>query len=123
TPTKTPTPHTSKKSSASSSSQGTSAAGGQTDSMQTPSTSLTLIDGNQPTWNKMPMPGIASPSPIATTRTKTATATSAVQAPKTDSADITTKKIAITLVAIALAGSLTWCWKLFTTPDSRKQKG
>ncbi len=94
---------------------------GQTGKDQTTSDSSTLIDGDQPAWNKMPMPGTPSPSLKAITRTKTATDTSVVQAPKTDNADITTKKIAITLVATALAGSLAWCWKLFTTPASRKQ--
>jgi hypothetical protein len=121
----TPTPHTARKSSSTNNnSQDTSAtAGGQADTTQTTSTSLPLVDGSQPTWNKMPMPDFTSPSPTAVTNTTTATTTSTVQAPKTDSADITTKKIVITLVAIALACSLTWCWKLFTSPDPRKQKG
>jgi len=121
----TPTPHTVRKSSSTNnSSQDTSATtGGQTDTTQTTSTSLPLVDGSQPTWNKMPMPDFTSPSPTAVTNTTTATTTSTVQAPKTDSANITTKKIVITLVAIALACSLTWCWTLFTSPDPRKQKG
>lgn len=112
-----------KRSSGNTSKLDTSAANdGQTGNDQTTSGSPTLVDGVQPTWNKMPMPGIASSSPTAITRTRAAPTSSAVQAPKTDSANITTKKIAITLVAIALVGSLTWCWKLFTAPDPRKQK-
>jgi hypothetical protein len=86
----------------------------------------TLVDGVQPTWNKMPMPDLTSPSPtapIATTVTATTASSGTAQAPKVDSASVTTRKIAITLVAIALACSLIWCWKLFISPDPRKQKG
>ena len=116
----------SRRSSGSSSGQNTSATNdGQTGTDLTTSTPSTLVDGNQPIWNKMPMPDFTSPSPTIGTTTRTATppATSTIQAPKTDSADITTKKIVITLVAIALACSLTWCWTLFTSPNPRKQKG
>jgi hypothetical protein len=123
TPTPTPTPHTSRRSgSSSNSSQNTPATtNGQTDTTQT--TSIPLVDGSQPTWNNMPMPNFAAPSPTATSHATTITSTNAVPVAKTDSADIITKKIVITVVAIALACSLTWCWRLFTAPDPKKQKG
>jgi hypothetical protein len=122
TPRPTPTPHTSKKGRSGESSQqdgSTTASGG---AVQTGSDSFVLVDGTQPAWNKLPMPGSTSSSPTATTNTDNASANETLPASDDGSENHTIRNIEMTVLAILLAGSLLWCWKLFIAPVLLKQK-
>jgi hypothetical protein len=121
TPRHTPTPHPSKTSrSSSSSKQGSSStdSGGGT---QTSSDSFVLIDGTQPAWNKLPMPG-STPSSTAIADTSNASTDESLAASDDGGRSNTIRNIEMTVLAILLAGGLFWCWKLFISPALLKQK-
>jgi len=69
------------------------------------------VDGAQPTWNslKHPTTVVASTSPAVTQSSN-----SVLQASSND-LDIS-HKILLTLLVIAFAGALLWCWRLFRAP-------
>jgi len=121
TPHHTPTPRPSKTSRSSSSKQDSSstASGG---AAQTSSDSFVLIDGTQPTWNKLPVPGSTPSSSTASADTSNPSTSKPLAASDEDGGNNTIRNIEMTMLAILLAGSLLWCWKLFISPVLSKQK-
>jgi hypothetical protein len=121
TPRHTPTPRPSKTSRSSSSKQDSSstARGG---AAQTSSDSFVLIDGTQPTWNKLPVPGSTPSSSTASADTSNPSTSEPLAASDEDGGNNTIRNIEMTMLAILLAGSLLWCWKLFISPVLSKQK-
>lgn len=117
--TPTPTSHASKKSKSSSSTQGSSSTDDGQD--QTGSDSFVLVDGTQPAWNKLPVPGSPSSSPT-TANTSNASANETLAAPDDENGNNTIRNIEMTAIAILLVGSLFWCWKLFIAPVLSKPK-
>jgi lamin tail-like protein len=120
TPRHTPTPHTSKssRSGVGGLQDGSTGDNGQADQG---SDSSVLVDGVQPAWNKLPVPGSPTSSPTAATNTSDVAANEPLTA-SDNSGDHTIRNIEMTVVAILLAGSLFWCWKLFVAPVLAKQK-
>ncbi len=99
----TPTP------SASQGSQGSGGRGGSGSSTPSGSRTKTLINGTQPPWSNLQLPAAAA-TPIVNSP-----ATTLSSSPTTggDPLDLP-RRIALTLLAIALALTLFWCWRLFT---------
>ncbi|HKV59304.1 MAG TPA: hypothetical protein VJO32_13520, partial [Ktedonobacteraceae bacterium] len=74
-------------------------------------TTPTLVTGKQTDWSKLQLPTTnASVAPGATNPLVTTPAAST-----TGSAWDMTRRILLTVLAVALAVSLLWCWKVFTT--------
>jgi hypothetical protein len=122
TPHHTPTPRPSKTSRSSSSKQdsSTTASGG---AAQTGSDSFVLIDGTQPAWNRLPVPGSTPSSSTAIADTSNTSTNEPLATPDDDGGrNNTIRNIEMTVLAILLAGSLLWCWKLFISPVLSKQK-
>ena len=119
----TPTPHASKKSRSSGSGQqdGSTTDNGQADAAQTGSDSPVLIDGVQPAWNKLPVPGSTPSSPTAATDTNNPSANETIATPD-GGGNHTIRNIEMTVLIVLLAGSLLLCWKLFIFPFLSKQK-
>lgn len=70
-----------------------------------------LANGVQPAWNRLQLPTDLTATPaMATPATATAISTPPVQTSPT--ADIP-KKILLTALAVALAGALFWCWRVW----------
>jgi hypothetical protein len=122
TPHHTPTPRPSKTSRSSSSKQdsSTTASGG---AAQTGSDSFVLIDGTQPAWNRLPVPGSTPSSSTAIADTSNTSTNEPLATPDDDGGrNNTIRNIEMTVLAILLAGSMLWCWKLFISPVLSKQK-
>ncbi|WP_220206582.1 lamin tail domain-containing protein [Reticulibacter mediterranei] len=120
TPRHTPTPRPSKTSRSSSSKQdgSTIASGG---AIQTGSDSSVLIDGTQPAWNKLPVPG-STPSSTASDDTGNTSTNDPLATSDDEAGNNTIRNIEMTVLAILLSGGLLWCWKLFISPVLLKQK-
>ncbi len=120
TPHRTPTPHTAKSSRSSGGGlqDGSTGDNGQADQG---SDSSVLVDGVQPAWNKLPVPGSPTSSPTATSDTSDVTTNEPLTTPD-NSGDHTIRNIEMTVIAILLVGSLFWCWKLFIAPRLARQK-
>jgi hypothetical protein len=67
-----------------------------------------LIDGAQPQWVNLQFPTATSTSPVVLPSTTSLSPTS----PGNDGLD-TSRRIVLTLLVIALALMLLWCWRLF----------
>jgi hypothetical protein len=123
TPHHTPTPRPSKTSRSSSSKQGSSSTdNGQADADQTGSDLSVLIDGTQPAWNKLPVPGSTPSSSTANTDTGNASTNEPLATPDDGEGNNTIRNVEMTVLAVLLAGGLFWCWKLFISPALLKQK-
>jgi hypothetical protein len=106
----TPTPTTSSSSSSSSSSEtGTSSSSGSTQA----TTTSVLATGTQPAWNKLTLPA-STPVVLAASPTSIAI-TPAIGTPASpgSSSDVP-HRILLTVLLVLLAGSLFWCWKIFS---------
>jgi hypothetical protein len=112
----TPTPTASSSSSGSgtgttgSSGSGTGIGG---DSTQTTGTSV-LATGTQPAWNRLTLPA-STPVALDASPTTAAVATPTTSTPAApgDSSDVP-HRILLTVLLVLLAGSLFWCWKIFS---------
>lgn len=72
----------------------------------------TLVSGKQPAWSKLQLPtDTASSTQVANTPL-----VSSPTAQATGGSWDTTRRILLTVLIIALALSLFWCWKLFSAP-------
>ena len=67
-----------------------------------------LIDGAQPQWNRLQFP-LSTPTPAINTAPTTLSST---PSPANSGPDLL-RRIVLTLLVIALAVTLFWCWKLF----------
>ena len=67
-----------------------------------------LIDGVQPQWNKLQFP-LSTPTPAINTAPTTLSST---PSPANSGPDLP-RRIVLTLLVIALAVTLFWCWKVF----------
>ena len=125
TPTPTPT-----KSSGTGSGNGTTSSGnGNTSSgntsngssSTTTSSGTKIVSGVQPSWTKIALPVTPTTSTVsyssASTPTTLSAPTSTPAAQTSDSFD-TPRRIIITLLLIALAATLFWCWRLFSSPSA-----
>ncbi|HZS75455.1 MAG TPA: hypothetical protein VFA41_02480 [Ktedonobacteraceae bacterium] len=101
----TPTPASSGSGTGSGSGQGGNGSGyrGNNDPTPTPA----IVNGKQPSWNQLQFP------PTATASTPAITVSQHTPA-STTSSDLP-RRILLTVLVIALAGMLFWCWKLFST--------
>jgi len=114
----TPTPTPTKSSGNGNTSSGNTSGG---NSNATPGTGTKIVSGVQPSWTKITLP-VTPTSPAANdtsagtpTTLSTPASTPAPQA--SDSFDIP-RRIIVTLLLIALAATLFWCWRLFTSPSA-----
>jgi hypothetical protein len=121
TPRHTPTPNTSKKSRSSGGSQQDGPTTDNGGAAQTGSDLSVLIDGTQPAWNKLPVPG-STPSLTANGDTNNASANEPLAVSDDGEGNNTIRNIEMTVLAVLLAGGLFWCWKLFISPALSKQK-
>jgi hypothetical protein len=121
TPRHTPTPNTSKKSRSSGGSQQDGPTTDNGGAAQTGSDLSVLIDGTQPAWNKLPVPG-STPSLTANGDTNNASANEPLAVSDDEEGNNTIRNIEMTVLAVLLAGGLFWCWKLFISPALSKQK-
>jgi hypothetical protein len=76
----------------------------------TPTLTPTLVSGKQPGWTKIQLPAITSATPIA----NSPLVTSPTISPTNNAWDVP-RRVLLTVLVVALALSLFWCWKLFTT--------
>jgi len=67
-----------------------------------------LIDGVQPQWNRLQFPSTA---PTASVDLHATTLTTPTPSPANSGLDLT-RRIVLTLLVMALAGTLFWCWKV-----------
>lgn len=82
-----------------------------------------VVSGTQPKWGAIQVPGAASttanpsssPSTLSNGNTNNAAQISAPTPTANTGAD-TPRRIIVTLLLIALAATLFWCWRLFTSP-------
>ena len=86
----------------------------------TSSSSTKLVSGTQPRWGTLNLPTtatatLATPSTINNTPATNTTLLSS-PAPATSTGLDATRRIIITLLLIALAATLFWCWRLFSSP-------
>ncbi len=75
-------------------------------------TTPTLVTGKQPGWTKLQLPATNS----AATPTTNSPLVASPAASTTSSAWDTQRRILLTVLVVALALSLFWCWKLFSSP-------
>jgi len=102
TPKKTPTP-------TKSSPGGSGGSGGSGGGAGYPGYTPTIVDGTQIAWNRLQLPtAVASPTAITS-------ASLAVPSPSpaTNNVSDTVRRILLTILVIALALMLFWCWRLF----------
>lgn len=117
TPTPTPT-----KSSGTGSGNGTTNSGSTSNgsSSTTTGSQTKIVSGVQPSWTKITLPVTPTSSIVSDTSASTPTTLSASVStpapPASDSFD-TPRRIIITLLLIALAATLFWCWRLFSSPS------
>ena len=97
----TPTPVSTKRS-------GQSGTGSTSNGGTTP----TLVTGKQPDWTKLQLPATNS----SATPTSNSPLVASPAASTTSSAWDVPRRILLTALVIALALSLFWCWKLFSSP-------
>lgn len=110
--TPTPNPSTPQGSSGSGSS-GSSGSSGGTGSTQTASTPP-FATGTQPAWNKLVLPqGTAAASP--TNSVVNPPLTNTPSPASANSASDVQHRILLTVLLILLAGSLFWCWKVYSS--------
>ncbi len=114
----TPTPTPTKSSGNGNTSSGNTSSG---TSNTTTGSQTKIVSGVQPSWTKITLP-VTPTSPAANNSsagTPTTLSTPAsTPAPQTgDSFDIP-RRIIVTLLLIALAATLFWCWRLFTSPSA-----
>jgi len=75
-------------------------------------TTPTLVTGKQPDWTKLQLPATNSSAPS----TSNSPLVASPAASTTSSAWDVPRRILLTALVIALALSLFWCWKLFSSP-------
>jgi len=68
-----------------------------------------LVDGVQPDWNRLQIP---TATPTASVVLHPATPPASTLSPGSSGSDLP-RRIALTVLAIALAATLFWCWKVF----------
>jgi hypothetical protein len=113
-----PTPTTSTSSSGSGSSNGSSGSGasvgsGSSSGSAQGTTTPTLVTGTQPAWNRLSLP---SSTPAAATPTTFVVNSPLVNTPSSGSSGADTqRRILLTALLILLAGSILWCWKVYSS--------
>ncbi len=75
-------------------------------------TTPTLVTGKQPGWTKLQLPATNSSTTPTTNSPLVASPTTST----TSGAWDTQRRILLTVLVVALALSLFWCWKLFSSP-------
>ena len=121
--TPTPTPTKSSGTSSGNGSNGNSSNGNSSNSSSSTTTASNtkIVSGVQPAWTKITLPVTPTPSTISDTGTSTPTTLSAPSStpasPTGDSFD-TPRRIIVTLLLIALAATLFWCWRIFSSPSA-----
>ncbi len=108
TPTPTAQPPTSTQTSG-------SGPGGTGNTGYTPATVTPIVvSGTQPAWNTLNLPPVAqgNPTPIATIPTSALPLSSANASPP---ASDVPRRVILTALLLALAASLFWCWKVFSS--------
>ena len=110
----TPTTSSGSSSSGTGTTSSSASGSGTGGSNQTTGTSV-LATGTQPAWTKLVLP---SSSPVALTVSPTApvftTPTASGAAQPNSSADVP-RRLVLTVLLILLAGSLFWCWRIYST--------
>ncbi|GAC1349654.1 MAG: hypothetical protein NVSMB27_24800 [Ktedonobacteraceae bacterium] len=76
----------------------------------TPTGHKTLVNGNQPQWNKLQLPSATPTSSSVTLLPTTVTPSS----PASNTQFELVRRIALTVLLIALAVTLFWCWRKFS---------
>lgn len=76
-----------------------------------------VIAGTQPAWNTLNLPTSAqstqaSPTPLATTQTLISPSTPDSSSPTSD----VPRRVLLTALLLALAASLYWCWRVYSSP-------
>ncbi len=120
TPTLNPTPPTS----AGTGNNGNSSSGNTNNGSSSTTPVTGLVSGTQPAWSKVTFPVTPTLNAISYTSTSTPTTLSSPAstpvspvAPVNNSSD-TPRRIIVTLLLIALAATLFWCWRLFSSSSA-----
>lgn len=77
-----------------------------------PGNKITLVNGKQPQWNQLQLPAAVSTAPI-TQNTPSSSLSS--PSPATTSPLDLPRRIELTILALAIALTLYWCWRRFKT--------
>lgn len=103
----TPTPVSTKKSG----NPGNKGSGYSGSGSGSTTTTPTLVTGKQPDWTKLQLPATNS---LATPTSNSSRIASPTASPSSNTWDVP-RRIVLTVLVIALALSLFWCWKLFSS--------
>lgn len=119
--TPTPTPTKSSGTSSGNGSNGNTSSGSTSNGSTTPSSGTKIVSGVQPSWSKISLPVTPTSSTVSDTGASTPTTLSApasTPAPAASDSSDTPRRIIVTLLLIALAATLFWCWRIFSSPSA-----
>jgi hypothetical protein len=115
----TPTPTPTKSSGNSNGSNGNTSSGNTSNGSTTTGSETKIVSGVQPAWSKISLPVTPTSSTVNYTAASTPTTLSSSAPVSTVSDGLDTpRRIIITLLLIALAATLFWCWRLFSSSSA-----